>query len=408
MASTDRIQGYSGDLAIKTPCRAATTANTALAGLLTIDGVTLVDGDRVLVKNQATAAENGIYIASAATWNRAPDFDGPNDVVKGTDILVTDGATHTGAFFTVAAENPVLPGTSAITFTDAASSAANAAAAAASASTASGYVTAAGAQAAAAAGSAVQAAGSLAPVTATSTTSLAIGTGAKSLVIEAGKLWAPGHPIKIAQTSNPTVNYMTGTVTAYNSGTGGLSVSVAAVGGSGTIAAWTLTLQASAGTIGWASVTSTPTTLSGYGISDAAPAADPEFTGTPIAPTAAQGTATTQLATTAFADRLRDVQQSTKTAQHTLALVDRGTSIDITTGGILIPTNASVAFPVGSTISAYNNSATAQDISAVTSGTTTVRKAGTATTGTLSLRPYGVATMRKVATDVWVVSGTLA
>ena len=50
----------------------------------------------------------------------------------------------------------------------------------------------------------------------------------------------------------------------------------------------------------FSSITATPTTLSGYGITDAAPLASPTFTGTPAAPTAASGTSTTQLATTAF------------------------------------------------------------------------------------------------------------
>jgi hypothetical protein len=116
----------------------------------------------------------------------------------------------------------------------------------------------------------------------------------------------------------------------------------------------------------------------------------------------------TKLATTEYVDNLRNVAANAQTAQYTIALTDRGNSIDITTGGVLIPTNASVAFPVGAVVAVYNNSGSAQDIAAVTPGTTTVRKAGTATTGTLSLAQYGVATMRKVATDVWVVSGTLA
>lgn len=136
------------------------------------------------------------------------------------------------------------------------------------------------------------------------------------------------------------------------------------------------------------------------------------LSGTPAVPdgttatTQAYGDGSTKLATTAYADGMRDVPANTQTAQYTLALTDRGKSIDITTGGILIPTNAAVAFSVGATISVFNNSGSSQNIAAVTPGTTTVRKAGTATTGTLPLAQYGVATMRKVATDVWVVTGT--
>lgn len=52
--------------------------------------------------------------------------------------------------------------------------------------------------------------------------------------------------------------------------------------------------------LSWNNFTDTPTTVSGYGITDAAPLGSPTFTGTPAAPTATTGTNTTQLATTAF------------------------------------------------------------------------------------------------------------
>ena len=52
----------------------ATTANITLSGTQTIDGITVAAGDRVLVKNQATASQNGIYLASAAGWTRAVDM----------------------------------------------------------------------------------------------------------------------------------------------------------------------------------------------------------------------------------------------------------------------------------------------------------------------------------------------
>ena len=54
----------------KQSVRVATTAAIALAGLQTIDGVVLVAGDRVLVKDQAAGAENGIYVAAAGAWAR--------------------------------------------------------------------------------------------------------------------------------------------------------------------------------------------------------------------------------------------------------------------------------------------------------------------------------------------------
>ena len=58
------------------PARAATTANIDLGagGLLLIDGVSLATSERVLVKDQSVPAENGIYLASAGAWSRAPDY----------------------------------------------------------------------------------------------------------------------------------------------------------------------------------------------------------------------------------------------------------------------------------------------------------------------------------------------
>jgi len=60
----------------KASCVTASTANiTTLSGLLTIDGVTLTSGDRVLVKDQTAQADNGIYVASASAWSRSTDMD---------------------------------------------------------------------------------------------------------------------------------------------------------------------------------------------------------------------------------------------------------------------------------------------------------------------------------------------
>lgn len=60
----------------KQSVRAATTANLAsLSGTMTIDGIALSVGDRVLVKNQDTASANGIYVVASGSWSRAVDMD---------------------------------------------------------------------------------------------------------------------------------------------------------------------------------------------------------------------------------------------------------------------------------------------------------------------------------------------
>jgi hypothetical protein len=76
-----------------------------------------------------------------------------------------------------------------------------------------------------------------------STTSLSIGTGAKSLTVDDEKSYLPGQTVKIARTSDGT-KWMVGDVTAYNSTTGAIEVTVSKVQGSGTFTDWTITLAA--------------------------------------------------------------------------------------------------------------------------------------------------------------------
>ena len=98
----------------------------------------------------------------------------------------------------------------------------------------------------------------------------------------------------------------------------------------------------------------------------------------------------------------RGAPQNAQTGAYALTLNDNGKHISITTGGITIPANASVAFPIGATIVIYNNSGSSQTI-AITSDT--LRQAGTTNTGSRTLAGYGLATVVKVAATVWVISG---
>jgi len=116
MTSVDRIQGLSGSLAVKTPCRVATTAAITLSGEQTIDAVAVVDGDRVLVKNQTDTTENGIYNVSTGHWTRALDFDGANDVVDGTMVVITSGGANAATVWQLSVAAPVVVGTSAFAF----------------------------------------------------------------------------------------------------------------------------------------------------------------------------------------------------------------------------------------------------------------------------------------------------
>lgn len=111
---TSRLGGARSSLAFKAPCRVATTANIALTGEQTIDGLAIVAEDRVLVKNQTDGSENGIWVCKATTWERARDFSGTGDVVTGTRIYVPTGSTQYGEYV-VATTGTIIVGTTSIT-----------------------------------------------------------------------------------------------------------------------------------------------------------------------------------------------------------------------------------------------------------------------------------------------------
>lgn len=77
----------------------------------------------------------------------------------------------------------------------------------------------------------------------TSSTSLTVGTGAKTFTTQTGKAWVAGQGFFIASSTSPT-NWMSGILTAYNSGTGAATVQVDTIGGSGTLTAWNCGLSA--------------------------------------------------------------------------------------------------------------------------------------------------------------------
>lgn len=103
-------------IAIKTPVRVCTTANIVLNGILSIDGVTVAVGDRVLVRNQTDPIDNGIYAVSSGDWTRTVDFDQLGEVVKGTSVYINEGTLNGAREAFVTSSDPITPGVSAITF----------------------------------------------------------------------------------------------------------------------------------------------------------------------------------------------------------------------------------------------------------------------------------------------------
>lgn len=95
----------------------ATTANLpALSGLLTVDGVVLAAGNRVLVKDQVAAKDNGIYVVAAGAWARAADADAALEVTPGMLVPVEQGAANGDSLWQLVTDAPIIVGTTALTF----------------------------------------------------------------------------------------------------------------------------------------------------------------------------------------------------------------------------------------------------------------------------------------------------
>lgn len=96
---------------------AATTGNlAALSALLTIDGVVLPAGARVLVKDQAASSQNGIYLAAAGLWTRAADADLAAEVTAGLMVTVEQGTANADTVWQLTSNGPIVLGTTALTF----------------------------------------------------------------------------------------------------------------------------------------------------------------------------------------------------------------------------------------------------------------------------------------------------
>ena len=105
----------------KASVRAATTAAGTLASSFEngdiIDGVTLATGDRILIKNQASGSENGIYTVNASgAPTRAVDADASAEVTAGLSVFVEEGTTNADTGWTLTTDGAITLGTTALTF----------------------------------------------------------------------------------------------------------------------------------------------------------------------------------------------------------------------------------------------------------------------------------------------------
>lgn len=107
-------ESFSAGLETKQICRAATNGNITLANLQTVDGVSLIAGDRVLVKNQTQTGEfsgnsaNGIYIVvDGGAWTRSTDADTSGEVNNGMFTKVTEGTVNADTAWVLSTPDPI-------------------------------------------------------------------------------------------------------------------------------------------------------------------------------------------------------------------------------------------------------------------------------------------------------------
>jgi hypothetical protein len=118
-ANKQYVDNVARGLQWKAPVRAASTTNVTLASPgATLDGATLAANDRVLLKNQTTASENGIYVwtASGSTLTRSTDADTSGELAPGTSVSVTEGTVNADKVFMIISDAAITIGTTSQTW----------------------------------------------------------------------------------------------------------------------------------------------------------------------------------------------------------------------------------------------------------------------------------------------------
>lgn len=100
----------------KQSVKAATTANITLSGTQTVDGYELQVGDRILVKNQTTASENGVYVVAAGSWQRSVDANTSAKVTSGFAVFVEHGTTNGDQGWVLVTDGVITLGTTDLEF----------------------------------------------------------------------------------------------------------------------------------------------------------------------------------------------------------------------------------------------------------------------------------------------------
>jgi hypothetical protein len=120
LATKEYVDAVKTGLDFKDSVRVASTANVDESSApAAIDGVTLSSGDRVLLKNQSTGSENGIYVfnGSGSAMTRATDADADAEVTSGLYVFVEAGTVNSDTGFVLTTDGSITVGSTALTFT---------------------------------------------------------------------------------------------------------------------------------------------------------------------------------------------------------------------------------------------------------------------------------------------------
>lgn len=112
----DSVDASKQGLIVKDAVRVTTVENITLEDVQIVDGVNLSIDDRVLVKNQTNAEENGIYLVKETAWERAIDFNTPDNIISGSFTFVQEGSTYSDSGWVLTTDEEIIVNTTPLAF----------------------------------------------------------------------------------------------------------------------------------------------------------------------------------------------------------------------------------------------------------------------------------------------------